>query len=149
MVVATASATVTGASSLRYSSGSDQRRLRPAQKFRSYTKFAIHFPNCLSSTRVKGYFPIRALDPQRGGEEEEVNSNVGNNGSGLISEDDLEYLGKVVAGSLVAAAVIKYGSIVLPEITRPNIVQALIMIFMPIVVAVLLLIKQSRAEGRS
>ncbi|KAM1493381.1 hypothetical protein FF1_025168 [Malus domestica] len=148
MVVATASATVTGASSLRYSSGSDQRRLRPAQKFTSYTKFAIHFPNCLSSTRVKGYFPIRALDPQRGGEEE-VNSNVGNNGSGLISEDDLEYLGKVVAGSLVAAAVIKYGSIVLPEITRPNIVQALIMIFMPIVVAVLLLIKQSRAEGRS
>lgn len=61
----------------------------------------------------------------------------------------MEYLGKVVAGSLVAAAVIKYGSIVLPEITRPNIVQALIMIFLPVVVAVLLLIKQSRAEGRS
>lgn len=61
----------------------------------------------------------------------------------------MEYLGKVVAGSLVGAAVIKYGSIVLPEITRPNIVQALIMIFMPVVVAVLLLIKQSRAEGRS
>lgn len=89
MVVATASATATGASSVRYSSGSDQRRLRPAQKLTSYTKFAIHYPNCLSSTRVKGYFPIRALDPQRGGEEEEeeeVNSNVGNNGSGLISE---------------------------------------------------------------
>ncbi|XP_048439867.1 uncharacterized protein LOC125477089 isoform X2 [Pyrus x bretschneideri] len=93
MVVATASATATGASNLRYSSGLDQRRLRPPQKFTSYTKFAIHYPNCLSSKRVKGYFPIRALDPQRGGEEEEVNS-----------KDDLEYLGKVVAGSLVAAA---------------------------------------------
>ncbi|CAB4272799.1 unnamed protein product [Prunus armeniaca] len=37
----------------------------------------------------------------------------------LKGTDDLEYLGKVVAGSIVAAAV-KYGSIGFPEITRPN-----------------------------
>ncbi|KAI5337430.1 hypothetical protein L3X38_016701 [Prunus dulcis] len=67
----------------------------------------------------------------------------------VMELDDLEYLGKVVAGSIVAAAVIKYGSIVFPEITRPNIVQALIMILTPVIVAILLLIKQSRAEGRS
>ncbi|XP_021826654.1 uncharacterized protein LOC110767425 [Prunus avium] len=151
MVATTASATVTGVSSLRYSSRSDHRRIRPAKKVTGYTKFVIHYPNCFSSTRVKGSLPIRALDPRRGGggEEEEESSGIANTTSASNSQDDLEYLGKVVAGSIVASAVIKYGSIVFPEITRPNIVQALIMILTPVIVAVLLLIKQSRAEGRS
>ncbi|BFG24701.1 hypothetical protein CerSpe_109750 [Prunus speciosa] len=151
MVATTASATATGVSSLRYSSRSDHRRIRPAKKVTGYTKFAIHYPNCFSSTRVKGSLPIRALDPRRGGggEEEEESSGIANTTSASNSQDDLEYLGKVVAGSIVAAAVIKYGSIVFPEMTRPNIVQALIMILTPVIVAILLLIKQSRAEGRS
>ncbi|KAL6285943.1 hypothetical protein ACE6H2_010333 [Prunus campanulata] len=151
MVATTASATATGVSSLRYSSRSDYRRIRPAKKVTGYTKFAIHYPNCFSSTRVKGSLPIRALDPRRGGggEDEEESSGIANTTSASNSQDDLEYLGKVVAGSIVAAAVIKYGSIVFPEITRPNIVQALIMILTPVIVAVLLLIKQSCAEGRS
>ncbi|CAL9010645.1 unnamed protein product [Prunus brigantina] len=151
MVGTTASATATGVSSLRYSSGSGHRRIRPAKKVTGYTKFAIQYPNCFSSTRVKGSLPIRALDPQRRGgeEEEEESSGIANTTSTSNSQDDLEYLGKVVAGSIVAAAVIKHGSMVFPEITRPNIVQALIMILTPVIVAILLLIKQSRAEGRS
>ncbi|KAI5337441.1 PREDICTED: LOC110784230 [Prunus dulcis] len=150
MVATTASATAPGVSSLRYSSGSGHRRIRPAKKVTGYRKFAIHYPNCFSSTRVKGSLLIRALDPQRGGgEEEEESSGIANTTSAPNSQDDLEYLGKVVAGSIVAAAVIKYGSIVFPEITRPNIVQALIMILTPVIVAILLLIKQSRAEGQS
>jgi len=55
----------------------------------------------------------------------------------------------LVAVSVVGAAIIKYGSVVFPEITRPNIVQALIMISTPVIVAVFLLIKQSRAESWS
>lgn len=54
-----------------------------------------------------------------------------------------------MAASVLGAAVVKYGSVVFPEITRPNIVQALIMITTPVIVAVFLLIKQSRAERQS
>lgn len=60
-------------------------------------------------------------------------------------QEDLDYLWKLLAGSVVGAAVIKYGSIVFPGITRPNIVQALIMISTPIIVACFLLVKRSRA----
>ena len=62
-------------------------------------------------------------------------------------QNDLEYLGKLLAGSIVGGAIIKYGSIVFPEITRPNILLALFMIFTPVIIATLLLIKQSRAKG--
>jgi hypothetical protein len=64
-------------------------------------------------------------------------------------QEDLDYLWKLLAGSVVGAAVIKYGSIVFPGITRPNIVQALIMISTPVIVAVFLLFKRSQAETRS
>lgn len=64
-------------------------------------------------------------------------------------QEDLDYLWKLIAGSVVGGGVIKYGSIVFPEITRPNLVQALIMISTPVVVAVFLLVKRSRAETRS
>ncbi|XP_030546236.1 uncharacterized protein LOC115752266 isoform X2 [Rhodamnia argentea] len=67
-------------------------------------------------------------------------------GDSYTSQEDLNYLWKLGAGSIAGAAVIKYGSILFPEITRPNIVEALGMISIPVVVAVLLLIKQSRAE---
>lgn len=88
MVATTASATVTGVSSLRYSSRSDHRRIRPAKKVTGYTKFVIHYPNCFSSTRVKGSLPIRALDPRRGGggEEEEESSGIANTTSASNSQ---------------------------------------------------------------
>ena len=47
---------------------------------------------------------------------------------------------------MVGAAVIKYGSIIAPEITRPNIVQALVMVSAPVVVAVWILLNQSRRD---
>lgn len=68
----------------------------------------------------------------------------------LNFQEDLKYLVKLGGGSVVGAAVIKYGSIILPEITRPNIIQALIMVSAPVVVAVWLLLKQSRQDwGRN
>uniref|UniRef100_A0A0E0K6H0 Uncharacterized protein n=1 Tax=Oryza punctata TaxID=4537 RepID=A0A0E0K6H0_ORYPU len=41
---------------------------------------------------------------------------------------------------------IEYGSILLPDITRPNIVVALLMVSIPVVVAVLLLFKVSSRD---
>lgn len=64
-------------------------------------------------------------------------------------QEDLDYLWKLVAGSVVGAAIIKYGSVVFPEITRPDITQALLMILSPVVVSVLLLINQSRKQEPS
>ncbi|KAM5578650.1 hypothetical protein ABKV19_008792 [Rosa sericea] len=145
MAAATAAA-ATGASKflLRYSPSSG-----PVNNFMASSKAAIHIPDCFSSARAKGSFPIRALDPRRRQEEEEAeeNSSIVNNATGFNSQNDLEYLGKVLAGSIVGGAVIKYGSIIFPEITRPNIILALIMIFTPVILATLLLIKQSRGNG--
>jgi hypothetical protein len=64
-------------------------------------------------------------------------------------QEDLDYLWKLIAGSVVGGGVIKYGSVVFPGITRPNLVVALIMISAPVVVAVFLLAKRSREETRS
>ncbi|KAJ6808159.1 uncharacterized protein M6B38_168180 [Iris pallida] len=65
------------------------------------------------------------------------------------SPDDTNYLLKLVAGSVGGGAVIKYGSILFPDITRPNMLQALLMVSLPVVVAVLILIKESRTENQS
>lgn len=64
----------------------------------------------------------------------------------MCEQEDLKYLVKLGAGSVAGAAAIKYGSIIFPEITRPNLAQALFMISAPVVVAVLLLFKQSRVD---
>ncbi|KAK9078249.1 hypothetical protein SSX86_002306 [Deinandra increscens subsp. villosa] len=61
-------------------------------------------------------------------------------------DDDVSFLLKLGGGSVAGAAAIKYGSILVPEITRPNIIQALIMISTPVIVALLILIKQSRVN---
>ncbi|XP_010691101.2 uncharacterized protein LOC104904530 [Beta vulgaris subsp. vulgaris] len=61
-------------------------------------------------------------------------------------QDDLTYLLKLVAGSVFGAALIKYGSAIVPDITKPNITQALLMISTPVVIAVLLLFNGSRKE---
>ncbi|XP_010043642.2 uncharacterized protein LOC104432807 isoform X1 [Eucalyptus grandis] len=64
----------------------------------------------------------------------------------ISQQEDVNYLWKLGAGSIAGAAIIKYGSILFPEITRPNIVEALGIISTPVIVAVLLLIKESRVE---
>lgn len=56
------------------------------------------------------------------------------------------YVGKVMAGSFAGGGAIKYGSALFPEITTPNLVLALIIILTPVLVAVLLLIKESRGN---
>ncbi|KAK2966499.1 hypothetical protein RJ640_019028 [Escallonia rubra] len=58
------------------------------------------------------------------------------------SQEDLSYFLKLGASSVFGAAVIKYGSVIFPDITRPNIVQALILISAPVIVAVLILTKK-------
>ncbi|KAI3970258.1 hypothetical protein MKX01_023905 [Papaver californicum] len=76
-------------------------------------------------------------------EEEREKVDSKNNNQDDEDDDDLSYLLKLGAGSVGGAVVIKYGSILLPEITKPNIVLSLAMIFTPVLIAVLLLIKQS------
>ncbi|CAI9113963.1 OLC1v1037525C1 [Oldenlandia corymbosa var. corymbosa] len=87
---------------------------------------------------------IRAAKPGR--EEEQTSNENGPDNSAFLSQEDLSYLTKLGAGSVAGAAAIKYGSVVFPEITRPNIVEALSIISFPVVVAVLLLFWQSRSE---
>ncbi|TKY48062.1 hypothetical protein E2542_SST25476 [Spatholobus suberectus] len=62
------------------------------------------------------------------------------------TEEDLVYVGKLVAGSFAGGGVIKYGSALFPEITTPNLVLALLLILTPLLVAVFLLIKESRTN---
>ncbi|CAL5444124.1 unnamed protein product [Camellia sinensis] len=78
--------------------------------------------------------------------QEAANSGSNDPDRAFISQEDVSYLWKLGAGSIVGAAVIKYGSVIFPEITRPDILVALIMIFTPVIIAVLLLIRQSRLE---
>ncbi|KQK01218.1 uncharacterized protein LOC100832056 [Brachypodium distachyon] len=61
-------------------------------------------------------------------------------------QDDSSYLWKLGLGSVGGAAAIKYGSVLLPDITRPNIVQALLMVSLPVVAAVLILLKLSGSD---
>ncbi|CAN6245715.1 unnamed protein product [Urochloa humidicola] len=68
-------------------------------------------------------------------------------GAGRILKDDSSYLWTLGLGSVGGAAVIKYGSILLPDITRPNIVLALLMVSLPVVAAVLILLKASSSEN--
>ncbi|KAL6635305.1 hypothetical protein ACP70R_027976 [Stipagrostis hirtigluma subsp. patula] len=67
-------------------------------------------------------------------------------GLGQVLKDDSRYLWTLGLGSVGGAAVIKYGSILLPDITRPNIVQALLMVSLPVVAAVLILLRASSVE---
>ncbi|CAO2047126.1 unnamed protein product, partial [Urochloa humidicola] len=68
-------------------------------------------------------------------------------GAGRILKDDSSYVWTLGIGSVGGAAVIKYGSILLPDITRPNIVLALLMVSLPVVAAVLILLKASSSEN--
>ncbi|KAJ4957604.1 hypothetical protein NE237_024715 [Protea cynaroides] len=84
--------------------------------------------------------------PSSSPQPEEDDEKAKNSSKPFISPKDLNYLWKLGAGSVGGAAVIKYGSILFPQTTRPNILQALIMISLPMIVAVLLLTRQSHIE---
>ncbi|KAL5857288.1 hypothetical protein ACOSQ3_004746 [Xanthoceras sorbifolium] len=117
----------------------NRRRLNATKKFVGSIKFLINTPNHPSSSRVQRSFPVQAFNSDNSQIEDPADT----------SQEDLNYLLKLGAGSVVGAAGIKYGSILFPAVTRPNILQALIMISAPVIVAVFLLIKQSRAEQQS
>ncbi|ERN16404.1 hypothetical protein AMTR_s00052p00143130 [Amborella trichopoda] len=67
----------------------------------------------------------------------------------LVEKEDRNYLWKLTAGSIGGGALIKYGSILVPEITRPNLLQALVIIGLPVLLGVLVLIKASSADANS
>ncbi|XP_038902938.1 uncharacterized protein LOC120089511 [Benincasa hispida] len=118
----------------------------PAKSEKKPTNFArltVRYPNCFLNTRLK--FPaIRAL-----GQGGNPSGNDDTDAGGFINQEDVQFLLKLAAGSIAGGCGIKYGSIIFPEMTKPNIVQALIMISAPVVVAIWLLINQSREERQS
>lgn len=65
--------------------------------------------------------------------------------SEFVQGEDVTYVLKLVGGSVLGAAVIKYGSALFPQITTPNILLALSMISAPVILAIFLLVNKSRA----
>ncbi|KAE8780512.1 hypothetical protein D1007_46302 [Hordeum vulgare] len=64
-------------------------------------------------------------------------------GFASIGQDDSGYLLTLGLGSVGGAAAVKYGSVLLPDITRPNILEALLMVSLPMATAVIILLKLS------
>ncbi|KAI3774989.1 hypothetical protein L1987_49556 [Smallanthus sonchifolius] len=124
----------------------------------SATAIGQHSANVVNAIHIRSKsFAFRlttAPPPTSGGKrfavatstKEEANSKADDLAPSFTSQDDLSFLLKLGAGSLAVAAAIKYGSILVPEITRPNLIQALVMISTPVIVSVLILVKESRVE---
>ncbi|KAK9149602.1 hypothetical protein Scep_008359 [Stephania cephalantha] len=72
-----------------------------------------------------------------------------NDGLRAMKQQDLGFLWKLGGGSVGGAAVIKYGSVLFPQMTRPDIVEAMLLVLTPVIVAVFLLVKQSYVDQRS
>ncbi|KAL8138634.1 hypothetical protein V2J09_004635 [Rumex salicifolius] len=89
--------------------------------------------------------PVRASDPEREGNPSIVSPDSNSNTISSFQEDAI-YLWKLALGSVIGAAIIKYGCIVFPDITKPDLVQALIMISAPAIASVILLVLGSRQE---
>ncbi|KNA07558.1 hypothetical protein SOVF_170650 [Spinacia oleracea] len=105
--------------------------------------------SCLPNTKSKTTIKIYPFQFQQIGKTPlipAVRASSGPNSSEPDFQEDLTYLLKITAGSILGAALIKYGSAIIPDITRPNITQALLMISSPVVIAVLLLFNGSRKE---
>ncbi|XP_058195860.1 uncharacterized protein LOC131312121 [Rhododendron vialii] len=118
------------------------RRLNPrGTRTKTPAEIPVGVPIHLPATAFKSSVAVRASDPER-----EVNSSTEESGRAFTSQEDLNYLWKLGAGSIAGAAAVKYGSALFPEITRPNLLEAMIIISSPVIVAVLLLIRQSRIE---
>jgi hypothetical protein len=54
-------------------------------------------------------------------------------------QEDVGYVIKLALGSVGGALAIKYGSLLLPDITKPNVSAALVIVALPVVVAMALL----------
>ncbi|KAL8189265.1 hypothetical protein R6Q57_028831 [Mikania cordata] len=104
--------------------------------------FAFPFTPASSSPSGGRPFAVAASRSTK----EEANSKSDDPALSFKSQDDVSFLLKLGAGSFAGAAAIKYGCILVPEITRPNIIQALVMISAPVVIAVLILIKESGVQ---
>lgn len=65
------------------------------------------------------------------------------NGNNFSPPEDISYVLKLASGCIAGGIVIKYGSIFLPGITRPSLVQALFMIGIPVLTSILLLLWES------
>ncbi|CAN1761584.1 hypothetical protein LINPERHAP1_LOCUS7950 [Linum perenne] len=116
----------------------------------SQLKLGTATSNALSIVPIQRFTWFSGPDPvvtpgrfrvlcSRGGESD--GSKVSNSGfsQGDGDDEDLWFLLKLGGGSFVGAAAIKYGSIVFPEITTPNLTQALLMISLPVVLSVFIL----------
>ncbi|KAJ4886595.1 hypothetical protein Rs2_26343 [Raphanus sativus] len=121
------------------SSSSVHRRLEPMKKrTMSSVKLVTTFRTPSPNSGTKRSFRVMVSDNQ---------SEQAGNGEGV--QEDLSYLLKLGAGSVLGAAIIKYGSVLLPEITTPNLTQALFIIFAPVVISVLLLIRSSSSKNQN
>ncbi|KAL0719395.1 hypothetical protein Bca4012_068719 [Brassica carinata] len=118
-------------------SSSVHRSLEPVKKkTMSSVKFVTTFRTTSPNTGRKRSFRVMVSDNR---------SEQADNGQG--TQEDINYLLKLVAGSVAGAAIIKYGSVLLPEITAPNLTQALFIIFAPVVISVILLIRSSSSSS--
>ncbi|CAH8354926.1 unnamed protein product [Eruca vesicaria subsp. sativa] len=116
------------------SSSSAHRSLKPMKKkTMSRVKFVTTFRTPSPSSGTKRSFRVMVSDNR--------SEQADNNGQG--TQEDLSYLLKIGGGSVLGAAIIKYGSVLFPEITTPNLTQALFIIFAPVVISVILLIRSS------
>lgn len=61
-------------------------------------------------------------------------------------EEDARYVLKLGVGSVVGAGVIKYGSVIVPQVTKPNLPEALFIIATPVIAAALILLLVSRSK---
>ncbi|CAM0942739.1 unnamed protein product [Alopecurus aequalis] len=113
----------------------------PSPAATSISRAAPPRPSFLVSCRRSARSAVggRARFPRNGAEAEP-------DSKGRTPQDDSGYLWTLGLGSFGGAAAIKYGSVLLPDLTRPNIVQALLMVFLPVVAAVIILLKQSSTD---
>ncbi|CAN4088521.1 unnamed protein product [Withania somnifera] len=86
----------------------------------------------------------RASDPKT----EQANPSTEEPRLPFLPQEDLNFLVKLGVGSVAGGAAIKYGSVIFPEITTPNISLALFMISAPMIVAAVLLFLQSNADSK-
>ncbi|CAH2053590.1 unnamed protein product [Thlaspi arvense] len=120
-------------------SSSVHRSLEPTKKkTMSSVKFVTSFRTPSTNPRTKWSFHVTASDNR---------SEQSDNGQGI--QEDLTYLLKLGVGSVAGAAIIKYGSVLLPQITTPNLTQALFIIIAPVVISVILLIRASSSKNQN
>lgn len=97
------------------------------------------------TSSFKTFMIARASDPKT----DQASPSTDEPGLPFLPQEDSNFLVKLGVGSVAGGAAIKYGSVIFPEITTPNISLALFMITAPMIVAVVLLFLQSRTDSTS